>query len=172
MVRARRARSPATKKPSAKRQKDSSTTTGPSIITGKPCKGCGSTTRKLTAPGPRCAGCHRDRRTTVQLARRLAYVAKQYGLTPEQYTAIWELQGGKCYTCQRNRASCVDHDHKCCPGKTSCGKCVRGLLCNPCNKGVLGHLRDSVEALERSIEYVKNPPAYALFATMKERDND
>jgi hypothetical protein len=96
-------------------------------------------------------------------------VAKQYGLTQEQYTALWELQGGKCYTCRRNAARCVDHDHACCPGKTSCGECVRGLLCNPCNKGVLGHLRDSVEALERTIEYIQNPPAKALFKLMKER---
>jgi len=23
----------------------------------------------------------------------------------------------------------IDHDHACCPGKRSCGKCVRGALC-------------------------------------------
>jgi hypothetical protein len=27
----------------------------------------------------------------------------------------------------------VDHDHECCPGPRSCGKCVRGLICNECN---------------------------------------
>lgn len=152
-----------------KKVSGSSTGTPQSIPTGKPCKDCGSTTRQTFAPGPRCATCRRDRRKEVSDARRLTYVAKQYGLTPEQYKALWELQGGKCYTCQRNSARCVDHDHACCPGKTSCGKCVRGLLCNPCNKGVLGHLRDSVEALERTIEYIKNPPAKALFKLMKER---
>jgi hypothetical protein len=27
----------------------------------------------------------------------------------------------------------VDHDHGCCPGQVSCGKCVRGIICNDCN---------------------------------------
>lgn len=27
----------------------------------------------------------------------------------------------------------VDHDHKCCSGPKSCGKCTRGLLCHTCN---------------------------------------
>jgi|SRR6185503_15991451 len=154
-----------------RKQRNSSPSSAPPtpISTKGTCKDCGSLTRPVSKPGPRCATCRVARRKALQEARRLTYVAKQYGLTPEQYKALWELQGGKCYTCQRNRGSCVDHDHACCPGKTSCGKCVRGLLCNPCNKGVLGHLRDSVEALERTIEYIKNPPAKALFALMKER---
>ncbi|WP_367137970.1 endonuclease VII domain-containing protein [Saccharothrix sp. HUAS TT1] len=91
-------------------------------------------------------------------------MAKQYNLTPKQYQALWEACGGKCMTCRRLRARCVDHDHKCCPGKTSCGKCVRGLLCGPCNKGVLGHLRDDPAAMRRCADYVENPPARLILA--------
>jgi hypothetical protein len=30
----------------------------------------------------------------------------------------------------------VDHDHSCCNGDTSCGKCVRGIVCSFCNRGL------------------------------------
>jgi hypothetical protein len=30
----------------------------------------------------------------------------------------------------------VDHDHNCCNGRKSCGKCVRGIICNRCNTAV------------------------------------
>jgi hypothetical protein len=112
------------------------------------CKDCKSTTRKLTKPGPRCATCHRIRRKAAQEARRLAYVARQYNLTPEQYEALRsQLRRNSsgsymCPICDIRQVRAVDHDHKCCAGKTSCGKCVRGLLCSICNK-FLGMIRDN-----------------------------
>jgi len=45
----------------------------------------------------------------------------------------------------------VDHDHD--------TGYIRGLLCSSCNKGVIGHLRDSVETLQRAITYLEDPPA-------------
>lgn len=146
---------------SSRSSSSATTRTGPGGTSGT-CKGCGSSTRKVSRPGPRCATCHREARKGSSDRRRLLYVAKQYNLTPEQYQALVDLTGGLCYVCMRNKGRCVDHDHACCPGKISCGKCVRGLACNPCNKGVLGHLRDSVESLQRAIEYIKNPPAYRI----------
>lgn len=119
----------------------------------KICKDCKSTTRKAPHPGPRCATCHRNRRNALSLARRLAYVAKQYNLTPEQYLALQNRFEGLCWICRYRKGRQVDHDHGCCKGKTSCGKCVRGLLCGPCNK-FLGFIRDKVETLENGITYL------------------
>jgi|11_taG_2_1085331.scaffolds.fasta_scaffold00036_19 hypothetical protein len=32
------------------------------------------------------------------------------------------------------KGACLDHDHTCCPtGGKSCGKCVRGVICQQCN---------------------------------------
>jgi hypothetical protein len=30
----------------------------------------------------------------------------------------------------------VDHDHACCPGRQSCGECVRGFVHHSCNIGI------------------------------------
>lgn len=87
-----------------------------------------------------------------------------YNITLEQYLEMYEKQDGKCAVCgeeevevhhatgERRRLA-VDHDHNCCPGRESCGRCIRGLLCNACNRG-LGLLNDSVERLERAIGYL------------------
>lgn len=136
----------------------------------KVCKECpASTKRPAPHPGPRCATHHRARRAATRAAARASYVERTYSITEEQYQALYEAQGGCCYVCQRAKGTgqkrlSVDHDHTCCPGNTSCGKCVRGLLCKPCNRDVLGHLRDDPEALQRAIDYLTNPPARRVFS--------
>jgi hypothetical protein len=59
-----------------------------------------------------------------------------YGITLDRYNEILEFQGGTCAypNCNTSREKngnylSVDHNHACCPGSRSCGKCVRGLLC-------------------------------------------
>lgn len=60
-----------------------------------------------------------------------------FGITADEYDAMVADQGGRCGICRRaeklDRRLAVDHDRRCCPGKKSCGKCVRGLLCANCN---------------------------------------
>jgi hypothetical protein len=85
---------------------------------------------------------------------RRPYLAK-YGLTQERYDELLEAQGGVCAICQQppSRAFDIDHDHNCCPQGSSCGKCVRGLLCFNCNSA-LGKLKDDVESLKRAVTYL------------------
>lgn len=128
------------------------------------CKDCPKGgNRPSPYPGPRCATHHRARKKSTKTRSRDAYLQRTYGITEEDYLAIKEHQGGKCYICQRATGAfknlSVDHDHKHCSGKVACRECVRGLLCSSCNQGVLGHLRDEVEALQRAIDYLNNPPA-------------
>lgn len=53
-------------------------------------------------------------------------------------------QGGGCAICGAPRTGkmlAVDHDHSCCRGTKSCGKCVRGILCDRCNT-VIGRMEE------------------------------
>lgn len=118
------------------------------------CKDCGSTSRRLPHPGPRCATCHRARRRTLSEARRLTYVASQYNLSPDEYRALTGRYSGMCWGCRKRKGKAVDHDHGCCPGKTSCGKCVRGFLCTICNV-FLGRIGDSIQILINLVDYLR-----------------
>lgn len=80
-----------------------------------------------------------------------------YGITAAQYDAMLAAQGGGCAICTEQcstgRRLAVDHDHSCCPGEKTCGKCIRGLLCGACNQGI-GKLRDSPRLLIAAASYL------------------
>ena len=128
----------------------------------KQCKDCLSegvtTKRPAPHPGPRCKTHHR---AEVKRRREAAWEKRMlatYGITADEYWAIYEAQGGRCYICRRATGKAkklaVDHDHL--TGE------VRGLLDLRCNRNVLGHSRDDVEFFKRAIEYLENPPARAV----------
>jgi hypothetical protein len=84
---------------------------------------------------------------------------RMYKLTPAMVIAILEEQDG-CAICHSpeplaKHGWTVDHDHACCPGQYTCGKCVRGVLCQMCNVG-LGSFRDSQEFLMQAVKYLAN----------------
>jgi dCMP deaminase len=72
-----------------------------------------------------------------------------YDLSPEQHTALNELQGGTCAICHNpppeGERLAVDHDHK--TGK------VRGLLCQGCNRAI-GIFQDSTLSLRSAMAYL------------------
>jgi hypothetical protein len=140
----------------------------------KVCKDCKAEglplTRPAPKPGPRCFTHHNARRRELRLARAGRRVQVTYSLTPEQYDALYAFQGGRCAVCRRGKGTgrkrlAVDHDHACCVGPTSCGKCVRGLVCGPCND-VLSHFRDDPTAFERGAEYLRQWPSQRAGLTL------
>jgi hypothetical protein len=134
--------------------------------TAKTCRDCRAQglplTRLAPYPGPRCKThdgiVQRERR----LARKDRHVETTYTLTAAQYEKLYKSQGGRCAGCRRATGAvkrlAVDHDHACCPGPKSCGRCVRGLLCSTCND-VLAHLRDDPATFERMAEYLRVWPS-------------
>jgi hypothetical protein len=78
-----------------------------------------------------------------------------YGVTPEAAAEMLAGQGGMCPICDKDisKSYFVDHDHACCPGRKSCGKCVRSLLCSLCNTGI-GYLQDDAALLMKAAEYL------------------
>jgi hypothetical protein len=96
-----------------------------------------------------------------QTGERARRVLRQYNVTPEQYTELLANQNGCCAVCKcdtpngRFKKWHLDHDHSCCPGKFSCGKCIRGLLCHKCNVG-MGNLSDDYRLLRAAADYLEN----------------
>lgn len=138
---------------------------------GKLCKDCvnegiGARARPAPHPGPRCVTHDREVRKARRVRSRAQYVERVYSITEAQYQALYEAQGGVCAICRRARGTgrkrlAVDHDHTCCNGHVSCGRCVRSLCCGPCNK-LLGHIRDDLETAERILLYLIDPPGRRL----------
>lgn len=96
-----------------------------------------------------------ERYVQQKFAQRL----RRYNLTPDQYEELLARQGGGCAICKSEVNNMemyrlhVDHDHTCCAGKESCGKCIRGILCANCNHG-LGHFKDDLALLQAAIDYL------------------
>ncbi len=89
--------------------------------------------------------------------RRKSRLKTIYNTTPEKIQELFESQERCCAVCQTTdpggKPWSIDHDHSCCPGEKSCGKCIRGVLCMKCNNA-LGCINDSVEILIRAIKYL------------------
>lgn len=132
------------------------------------CKDCGpGSKRPAPHPGPRCTTHHREVQKRRREAAHSRRIWERYGLSKEDYEALYEAQGGVCYICKRatgrRRKLAVDHDHK--------TGYVRGLLCSPCNN-ILAHIRDDRLAAGRIVEYLETPPAHDIIGKVKPSEGD
>lgn len=91
---------------------------------------------------------------------RQTYIAQKYHV---DFLGLWAEQGGLCAICgkpllidkKRGRDNVVvEHDHSCCPGPASCGRCVRGLAHSHCNI-MLGMGDEDPELLRAGASYLE-----------------
>jgi len=80
--------------------------------------------------------------------RSNVHLRTKYGITVEQYDQMLQAQGGGCKVCgcspelgavkvgRLGPFMIVDHERSCCPGTKTCGKCIRGLVCDYCNRAL------------------------------------
>lgn len=111
----------------------------------------------------RCKPCNSKYRKTLRQAgvgkKSTDYLVRYtYKTTRQVLEDLFELQDYRCGICSKDiieEGYHVDHDHACCPGEKTCGKCIRGLLCPNCNRG-LGQFKDSVKSLAAAIVYLES----------------
>ncbi len=98
-----------------------------------------------------------ERKKATNLKHSRQVVLTAFNLTEIEYAEMLAKQNGVCAICHRvcptGKSLAVDHDHACCPGNKSCGKCVRGLLCSSCNTA-LGLFKDDPERLVAAATYL------------------
>jgi len=118
----------------------------------RPCSLCGGEKERFER-GKVCGSCRPWLRYAASLRR--------FGLTPADYTALLDAQGGRCFICGKAAGSerlRVDHDHGLPVGR----RAVRGLLCNTCNFQRLPLFDESPVMLLRAVQYLRQPPARAV----------
>ena len=115
----------------------------------KPCKECGSI---FEPQAPSHLTCSQECADRLLVTR---YLLRNYKITLADYEKMYLAQEGKCKICggegflmaeHHKVRLVVDHCH-------STGM-VRGLLCHNCNRA-LGLLQDSVDSLQRALDYLK-----------------
>lgn len=95
-------------------------------------------------------------RSEKQRLNRFKHRCLKFGITMEIYKEMFDAQNGVCKICSQSEIRtyqgepmmlCIDHDHK--------TNKVRSLLCSRCNTSI-GKMEESVELLEKAIQYLKD----------------
>lgn len=115
--------------------------------------------REYQPPKRQCAHCSAEipyksgKRRFCSSECQLAAAAK---IARWRVKGLWPDHGMPeiCGLCGTDQRLDIDHDHLCCPGERSCGKCVRGFLCRPHNVG-LGMFGEDPAQLRAAAEYIE-----------------
>ena len=122
------------------------------------CDSCKEETRKQiqrkshvsTRKGIRLSDLSPEEREAKRLAQRGRHLKSKYGISLSQYEEMMRQQNDCCGVCGKHKSQekknfHVDHDHH--TGE------IRGLLCNYCNRRVIGRLRDP-NLFRKAAEYL------------------
>ena len=105
-----------------------------------------------------CRQCRKEYYEKNKERSRPRTIERTYGITIEDYNNLLDQQNNCCAICggvnENGYSLYVDHDHSCCKGKKSCGKCIRQLLCSSCNF-MLGNAKDNPELLKKAAKYLE-----------------
>ena len=117
-----------------------------------------------------------DRQVAAGWRKFYTAAMTNYGISPADYRELYLAQLGRCYICRKakgmhpddpkgrgGRRLAIDHNHLL--GNRRCA--VRGLLCSggdrTCNR-IIGWI--GVDALQRAVQYLNDPPARVVFAVL------
>lgn len=113
----------------------------------------------------KCKDCfNREKRENprIVLQSRKANLRVCYGLTLDEYNAMYNEQGGVCKICggvsSDGTSLAVDHDHSVdfewkFLSSQEKRKYIRGLLCRDCNTGV-AMFKDDIDKINKAIKYL------------------
>jgi Recombination endonuclease VII len=101
------------------------------------------------------------------LAQFFRDIERKYGITENEYRALYYAQGGKCYVCRkasgRARRLGVDHDHL--TGEVRGLVCTGSLTAMTCNRLIAIYGRDQL--LRAAAMLSDPPPARSVLGPMR-----
>lgn len=101
----------------------------------------------------------------VYLQRREKYLIRKYGINLTQYNSLKRQQSNACGVCgklatEEKLPLCVDHNH-------ATGE-IRGLLCNYCNRRVIGRHKDP-DLFQKAADYLRKGTGWFVPVKKKKR---
>jgi len=97
----------------------------------------------------------------AQADRNRTHRLKRFGVSPDWYSETLNSQNGRCAICHAlplptGKLFPIDHNHACCPDKSVCERCRRGILCARCN-WALGVIENK-SLLDAALLYLRRFP--------------